>query len=79
MRSNFIGTEFIIYDDGDKVRKDQKVRVSIRKELGIVMYKHNVLGSRGPRQMKAIIPAIKENNSIMEFKSIREEDTMIYK
>ena len=57
LRSNFLGTEFHIYDEGVNPKKKVPMQ-NIRKELGIVQYKINVLGTKGPRKMKVILPAI---------------------
>jgi len=63
LRSNFIGTEFVLYDKGtnpeklDEAQKDSAL-VQARQELGTVLYKQNVLGSRGPRKMKVMVPRI---------------------
>jgi len=63
LRSNFIGTEFVLYDKGtnpeklDDAQKDSAL-IQARQELGTVLYKQNVLGSRGPRKMKVMVPRI---------------------
>ena len=56
LRANFIGTEFVVYDNGNNP-KDSDLDSSagcagVRQELGLVLYASNVLGSRGPRKMK---------------------------
>lgn len=30
----------------------------IRKELGVILYEPNVLGTKGPRKMKVLLPAL---------------------
>lgn len=57
VRSNFLGTEFYLYDDGEnpKSAKDQN---SIRREYGTIEYETNVLGSKGPRRMKVFLPMV---------------------
>jgi tubby-related protein 1 len=62
LRSNFVGTEFQVFDDGenpkdveDDVRGQSGSRAT-RCELGVVMYAANVLGARGPRKMQVAIP-----------------------
>ena len=63
LRSNFIGTEFVLYDKGtnpeklDEAQKESAL-IQARQELGTVLYKQNVLGSRGPRKMKVMVPRI---------------------
>lgn len=57
LRSNFIGTEFTLYDKGLNPEKEEKAvseHVQRRQELACILYKQNVLGSRGPRKMKAL-------------------------
>ena len=47
----------MIYDDGEKADVANKERgTKIRSELGAVLYEHNILGTRGPRKMTAIVP-----------------------
>merc|ERR1719482_2230133 len=66
LRSNFIGTEFVLYDKGtnpeklDDAQKDSSL-IQARQELGTVLYKQNVLGSRGPRKMKVMVPRVGED------------------
>ena len=57
LRSNFLGTEFYLYDDGDNPKKAKKFEDS-RTEHGIVEYETNVLGSKGPRRMKVLLPLV---------------------
>ena len=71
LRSNFIGTEFVLYDKGNNPEKlDQAQKesalVQARQEMGTVLYKQNVLGSRGPRKMKVMVPRIAEPSSYSE-------------
>jgi len=54
LRSNFLGTEFIICDKGEK--KKSGGGVAERTELGAIIYEANFLGSKGPRQMTVISP-----------------------
>ena len=60
LRSNFIGTEFVLYDNGispDKADTDSKAD-AVRTELCAVLYKQNVLYTRGPRRMTVLAPAL---------------------
>jgi len=57
LRSNFVGTEFVLYDDGVAPEK-RADGGEIRQELAAITYASNVLGSRGPRKMKAAVPKI---------------------
>lgn len=66
LRSNFVGTDFQIYDNGVNPKDNPSAsQGQVRKELGSVMYAANVLGSRGPRKMQAAIPAVDENNEMV--------------
>ena len=63
VRSNFVGTEFLMYDDGVNPKKQGNRKGSasledIRRELGCVMYQSNLLGTKGPRQMTVVLPSI---------------------
>ena len=71
MRSSILifetGTEFAVYDDGQNP-KDIKSgrRETARKQLGICLYASNVLGSRGPRKMRAAIPLVSKSKATQE-------------
>jgi tubby-related protein 1 len=78
LRSNFIGTEFVLYDKGtnpeklDQAQKESAL-VQARQEMGTVLYKQNVLGSRGPRKMKVMVPRIDEGTG--QRKVLRPQST----
>ena len=57
LRSNFVGTDFTVFDDGEKPSK-KGGEGQTRKELACLTYQYNVLGTRGPRKMTACIPAV---------------------
>ena len=40
-----------------------------RTQLGVVEYEKNVLGSKGPRRMKVLLPRIERDGSAFEWKS----------
>lgn len=69
VRSNFLGTEFYLYDDGDNPKKAKNFD-SIRQEHGIVEYETNVLGSKGPRRMKVLLPMVDKYGNQFPFKSV---------
>ena len=60
VRSNFLGTEFTIYDDGQNPEK-AKSPETVRCQHGVVQYETNVLGSKGPRRMKVLLPMVDVN------------------
>jgi tubby-related protein 1 len=82
LKSNFMGTEFQMYDQGvnpEKLTDAQKdgSNSQVRQELATVLYKQNVLGSRGPRKMKVIVPNVDENGNRVALRPVKEEDTML--
>lgn len=85
LRANFVGTEFTIFDKGEKVGVKAATTASgmptnpdseTRQELGCVTYQYNVLGTRGPRKMTAIIPALDPGGQIL-YQPENVDDTMI--
>jgi len=62
LRSNFLGTEFVVYDKGakgkEKKKKDDEEDSTGRNELGAISYESNFMGSKGPRQMIVALPAL---------------------
>uniref|UniRef100_A0A7S0LEN7 Tubby C-terminal domain-containing protein n=1 Tax=Coccolithus braarudii TaxID=221442 RepID=A0A7S0LEN7_9EUKA len=79
LRSNFIGTEFTLYDKGLNPEKsdDGKDLVQIRQELACVLYKQNVLGSRGPRKMKVMVPNVNARGERTVLRPQSTEETML--
>ena len=63
LRSNFMGTEFQVFDHGvspsDAEAQTDPSRV--RRELAGITYAANVLGSRGPRKMQVAVPRVDED------------------
>lgn len=79
LRANFVGTHFTIFDNGANLNKKKKKLSEgedYRKELGAIIYEKNVLGAKGPRKMSVVIPAMDQMQKAMEFKPLRESDTM---
>nr|CAI5824796.1 unnamed protein product [Callosobruchus analis] len=59
LRSNLLGTQFTVYDNGVSHRKSNlKEDILPRQELASVIYDTNVLGFKGPRKMTVIIPGM---------------------
>jgi len=56
VRSNWVGTEYMVYDDG--MAPSTREGGERRKELAIVTYESNMMGARGPRKMKVILPKV---------------------
>ena len=68
VRSNFLGTEFYLYDNGENPKKAKNYE-TVRSQHGVVEYEKNVLGSKGPRRMKVLLPKVSREGTIVEFKS----------
>lgn len=60
LRSNLLGTQFTVYDNGYSWSKEDKheERIHPRQELAAVVYETNVLGFKGPRKMTVVIPGM---------------------
>lgn len=58
VRSNFLGTEFSIFDNGKGAKKAVPGKNNLRFQQGVVQYETNVLGSKGPRRMKVLLPNV---------------------
>eukprot|EP00164_Ancoracysta_twista_P003917 GFYU01005253.1.p1 GENE.GFYU01005253.1~~GFYU01005253.1.p1 ORF type:complete len:415 (+),score=105.05 GFYU01005253.1:142-1245(+) len=80
LRSNFVGTEFTVFDKGANPAKLDPMSMSVssmtcRQELAFVRYQSNILGSRGPRKMEAVIPNVK-NGARCTFRPMNEAETI---
>lgn len=62
VQSNFLGTEWSI--NGHALHN-----ADAKEQMGVVLYASNVLGSRGPRQMKVFIPEVVEEARYESVKS----------
>jgi len=86
LRSNFIGTEFVLYDDGynpkklpkDAVNGKDKDGKGIRKELAVILNTQNVVGAPSPRKVRGILPQHVDGMP-MEYKPVTEEDTILHR
>jgi tubby-related protein 1 len=77
LRSNFVGTEFQVFDDGINPKEDKEGSGEVRKEMASVVYAANVLGSRGPRKMQAAIPLVDEGNEITTWRQSQQGDEIL--
>jgi tubby-related protein 1 len=59
VRSNFLGTEFNIYDHGLNPNKSRDIE-KLRANLGVVLYESNLLSAKGPRKMRVLTPEWEE-------------------
>jgi len=64
VRSNFLGTEFCLFDAKENPKKAGPSDES-RQQLGVVQYETNVLGSKGPRRMKVLLPMVNRDGQEM--------------
>ncbi|XP_011175511.1 protein king tubby isoform X1 [Solenopsis invicta] len=79
LRSNLLGTQFTIYDNGYSLMKDDKrdERSNPRQELAAVVYDTNVLGFKGPRKMTVIIPGMMPDQKRVEICPRVESETLL--
>ncbi|KAL0101511.1 hypothetical protein PUN28_018971 [Cardiocondyla obscurior] len=79
LRSNLLGTQFTIYDNGYSLMKDDKrdERFNPRQELAAVIYDTNVLGFKGPRKMTVIIPGMTPDQKRVEICPRIESETLL--
>ncbi|XP_010639065.1 tubby-related protein 2 isoform X3 [Fukomys damarensis] len=79
VRSNTLGTKFVIFDDGVNPEDENSHldKTQIRQELGAVCYKPNVWGARGPRKMTVIIPEINSHNQRIRVQPETEEESLL--
>jgi len=68
LRSNFLGTEFYIYDEGENPGKAKNLQ-QVREQHGVIQYETNVLGSKGPRRMKVLLPKVYKDAKQYQWKS----------
>ena len=72
VRSNWLGTEFIAYDNG--VAPGDKEAGPRRAELALIHYASNMFGSRGPRKMNVCIPRVDAGtNRRVEFRPTKDD------
>jgi len=60
VRSNFLGTEFYIFDSKENPKKAGEA-AEVRQSHGVIQYETNVLGSKGPRRMKVLLPMVSKD------------------
>jgi len=79
VRSNFIGTEFTIFDKGISPTEAQKGMPEggfqgRRQELGFCTYESNILGAKGPRKMHVLLPKVYEDDTREEIRPSAEDE-----
>lgn len=56
-------------------KKSKAAYTELRQELGTVAYEYNIMGSRGPRKMTAVIPAVSESGQLL-FRQTHPDDSL---
>ncbi|XP_012273640.1 protein king tubby isoform X2 [Orussus abietinus] len=79
LRSNLLGTQFTVYDNGYSLMKGDKreERTNPRQELAAVVYDTNVLGFKGPRKMTVIIPGMTADQKRVQICPRDESETLL--
>ena len=76
LRSNFVGTEFTIYDNGVNPKNAMTCgNTRVRRELGSILFESNIFGSRGPRKMTVLCPRV-EGDEPHTWRPMSADDTM---
>eukprot|EP01137_Pigoraptor_chileana_P001839 Opistho-2@2137 len=79
LRSNFLGTNFIVYSNGCNPRSKKAMNGNIREELAAITYGTNVMGLKGPRKMTVIIPGMKSDGRRVSIRPTSESEGMLEK
>lgn len=78
LRANFVGTEFTVFDKGEKPTQSGDVQgLAPRQEIAAVIYERNILGTKGPRKMCVLVPSVDDNGKRTVWKPEKEEDGLI--
>ncbi|KAM5134760.1 tubby-related protein 2 isoform 2-T2 [Callospermophilus lateralis] len=79
VRSNILGTKFIIFDNGTSPDRKHLVPDTdrLREELGVVYYETNVLGFRGPRKMTVVIPGTDSQGQRISIQPQKEQESLM--
>lgn len=79
LRSNLLGTQFTVYDNGRSPRhsgnKDDNAKP--RQELAAVIYDTNVLGFKGPRKMTVILPGMTLDQQRVQISPIDDSESLL--
>ncbi|KAI8985191.1 tubby C-terminal-like domain-containing protein [Pilobolus umbonatus] len=83
VRSNFLGTTFAIYSHGrNPLRREsnnQKKGLSVREEMGAVLYDPNILGFKGPRKMTILMHTLTRDGKRPEYRPTKESEMLLSK
>uniref|UniRef100_A0A7E4VL01 Tubby-like protein n=1 Tax=Panagrellus redivivus TaxID=6233 RepID=A0A7E4VL01_PANRE len=76
VRSNALGTEFTVYDNGVNPKKSKLMSQDLRREMTACIYEANVFGFKGPRKMTIVIPGM-SNGVRRDIRPVSEKDSLI--
>lgn len=76
LRSNFFGTEFILYDTGVNP-KDSDNSQDWRCQYAGVEYETNFFGLKGPKKMKTYLAGLTETETTFELKPSKKDPSII--
>ncbi|KAJ3342450.1 hypothetical protein HDU93_002208 [Gonapodya sp. JEL0774] len=81
VRSNFLGTEFTIYDNGRNPFGRSERRFgdndTSRAELAAVLYDHNILGFKGPRKVRVLLNGMSQSGEQTFCRPQNRSETLI--
>ncbi|XP_056131094.1 tubby-related protein 1-like [Lampris incognitus] len=77
LRSNLLGTKFTVFDNGLNPDKALRDLSNARQELAAVIYEPNVLGFKGPRKMRVIIPGMDEDSERVPIRPPNDNDGLL--
>jgi hypothetical protein len=77
LRSNLLGTQFTIFDNGHSPKGRSMDENSLRRELVAIAYETNILGFKGPRKMSVIIPGMNMEQERVELRPRNDHDGLI--
>jgi tubby-related protein 1 len=80
LRSNFLGTEYQIFDDGKNPKSfdpffDEMNEDVARDERGVVLYRNNATNTKGPRRMNVCINKVQDDGEPTKvWRPVHQED-----
>ncbi|KAG7187915.1 hypothetical protein KM043_013879 [Ampulex compressa] len=80
LRSNLLGTQFTVYDNGYSFASKEDKReegAQPRQELAAVVYDTNVLGFKGPRKMTVVLPGMTPDQRRIRICPQDESETLL--
>eukprot|EP00730_Choanoeca_flexa_P018989 TRINITY_DN9261_c0_g3_i2.p1 TRINITY_DN9261_c0_g3~~TRINITY_DN9261_c0_g3_i2.p1 ORF type:complete len:411 (+),score=59.43 TRINITY_DN9261_c0_g3_i2:130-1233(+) len=80
LRSNVMGTQFSLYDDGcapSKVMLPENADKKLREEMAAMIYEANMLGVKGPRKMMVHIPTLNQKHERKAVVPVVEDDGLV--